>query len=78
MTTAVQQQRQNGLGSFTGLILLLLAIIAPVIFLNLLDGQTLTLAAVRPIPEIKYQPHSVERHGTDALAIRACYALLGG
>jgi len=62
MTTATQQQRQNGLGSFAGPILLLLAIIAAVILLNLLDGQTLTLAAVMPIPGVKYQPHSIDSY----------------
>ena len=72
MTTATQQQRHNGLGIFTGLILLLLAIIAGVYLVTFLGAQTPSFAAIRPIPQIQYQPHSVEKHGADALAIRKC------
>ena len=72
MTSATQQQHHSGLGFFAGLIFLLLAIIAGAILINNLNAQTATIAAVKSIPPIQYQPHSVEKHGADALAIRKC------
>jgi hypothetical protein len=36
------------------------------------------VAKVKPIPKIQYQPHAVERHGADALAIRECLNNKGG
>jgi hypothetical protein len=72
MTTTTQQQNQNGLGLLAGLVLLLLAIIVGFSLISRLGSQSPTIAAIRPIPQIQYQPHSVEKHGTDALAIRTC------
>jgi hypothetical protein len=37
-----------------------------------------TVAEVKPVPQIQYQPHAVERHGSDALAIRKCLNDKGG
>jgi hypothetical protein len=72
VTTAVQKQNQPGLGVFAGLVLFLLAIIAGLILVDQLDAQAPTIAAIKPIPQIQFQPHSVEKHGADALAIRKC------
>jgi hypothetical protein len=37
-----------------------------------------SFAMTKPIPHIQYQPHSVEKHGDDALAIRKCLNEKGG
>jgi hypothetical protein len=58
--------------SSPGSFLLLLTTIAGIAKVNQLVGQTPTIATIKPIPQIKYQPHSVEKHGADALAIRKC------
>jgi hypothetical protein len=71
MTTATEQQKYPGLGIFTGLIVLL-AILAGFALVTQLSTQAPTIAAIKPIPQIQYQPHSVEKHGADALAIRKC------
>jgi hypothetical protein len=75
--TAHRQDRVRHIG-INGFILLLLAAV-------LLAGLTLstsidlpTVAKVKPIPEIQYQPHAVERHGADALEIRKCLNDKGG
>jgi len=77
MTTLAQGQKQNKPALLAGFLLLLT--IAIFIALVMLRGtRSATLAAVKPIPEIKYQPHAVEKHGSDALAIRKCLNDKGG
>jgi putative hemolysin len=78
MTTATQQQHNSGLGIFAGLVLLLLVTLTGVALLYPSGAQTPTVAAIKPIPQIQYQPHSVEKHGADALAIRKCLHDKGG
>ena len=43
-----------------------------------LRAQSRAVADVKPIPQIQYQSHAVERHGSDALAIRKCLNDKGG
>lgn len=71
MTASTHQQIPNTFGYLAGLLLLLTAAVA-LIFLAWTAAKVPTVAAAIPIPPIQYQPHSVERHGTDALAIRKC------
>jgi len=77
MTTLAQEQKHNKPAVLAGF-LLVLAVVA--CFALASYGGTLpsTIAAVKPIPEIKYQPHAVEKHGSDALAIRKCLNDKGG
>lgn len=72
MTTTAQQENSSGSGFFAGLVLLLLITIIAAALFTLLKAQTQTIAAIKPIPQIQYQPHAEERHGADALAIRQC------
>jgi hypothetical protein len=78
MTAAAHRQDRVWFMGVTGFILLLLAVV-------LLAGLALSTAIglpvvvkVKPIPEIQYQPHAVERHGADALEIRKCLNDKGG
>ena len=77
MTALVQQQKHIKPAALAGLILLL----AIAVFLGLTTPRSLrssTVAAAKPIPQIQYQPHAVEKHGSDALAIRECLNDKGG
>lgn len=56
----------------------ILAAIALIILILPLRAPSSAVAAVQRIPQIQYQPHSVERHGSDALAIRKCLNDKGG
>jgi hypothetical protein len=77
MTTLAQGQKHNKPAVLAGF--LLLTVIAAFFALTILwNGRTSTFAAVKPIPQIKYQPHAVEKHGSDALAIRKCLNDKGG
>lgn len=78
MTTAAQPQPYSESKLFTGSVLLALVIIVSVSLVVLRDTQTPTLLAIKAIPKIQYQPHSVQRHGEDALAIRQCLNDKGG
>jgi hypothetical protein len=77
MTTLAQQQKHEKPALLAGFILLLgfLVVLVLITFRNV---PFLTVAAIKPIPEIKYQPHAVEKHGSDALAIRKCLNDKGG
>ena len=77
MITLAQRQKDNKPAVLAGFILLL-AVFTVVILRTLQDASSSTLAAIKPIPEIKYQPHAVEKHGSDALAIRKCLNDKGG
>jgi len=72
MTTATHQQHYPGFGNFTRLVLLLLVVTVGVALVSHLGSQAPTIAAVKPIPQIQFQPHSIEKHGADALTIRKC------
>jgi hypothetical protein len=72
MTTAIHQQHYPGFGNFTRLVLLLLVVTVGVALVSHLGSQAPTIAAVKPIPQIQFQPHSIEKHGADALTIRKC------
>ncbi len=72
MTAATQPQPHPEFGFFTLLVLLSLATIAGVSLVNHLGAQTPIIAVIKTIPPIQYQPHSVQKHGADALAIRKC------
>jgi len=77
MTTLAQERNHHKPAVLAGFILLL-AILIVFTLLAFQDLPFSTAAAVKPIPEIKYQPHAVERHGSDALAIRKCLNDKGG
>ena len=77
MTTLTQEQTHNKPAKKAGFILLL-GILVVSILITFRDIPSSTVAAVKPIPEIKYQPHAVEKHGSDALAIRKCLNDKGG
>jgi hypothetical protein len=77
MTTLAQEQKHNKPAVLAGF-LLVLAIVAIFALAIYRDTLPSTVAAVKPIPEIKYQPHAVEKHGSDALAIRKCLNDKGG
>ncbi len=77
MTTLAHQQnpnRPNILVSF----IVFLTTIALLILVTALRAQSPAIATVKPIPQIQYQPHAVEKHGADALAIRKCLNDKGG
>jgi hypothetical protein len=77
MTTLAQRQKDNKPAVLAGFILL--SAIATFFALVTYRGALFsTAAAVKPIPEIKYQPHAIEKHGSDALAIRKCLNDKGG
>jgi hypothetical protein len=77
MTTLTQRQKDNKPAVLAGFILL--SAIAAFFTVATYRGALFsTAAAVKPIPEIKYQPHAVEKHGSDALAIRKCLNDKGG
>jgi hypothetical protein len=77
MTTLAQQQKHNKPAVVAGFVLLL-AIAAFFALTTSWSGSSATVAAVKPIPQIQYQPHAVEKHGSDALAIRKCLNDKGG
>ncbi len=77
MTTLAQQQNHNRPAILAGFIIFLV-IIALFILMSSRFVQSHAIAAVKPIPQIQYQPHAVERHGSDALAIRQCLNDRGG
>ena len=77
MTTLAQQRKHNNFGILAGFILLL-AIAAYIALTTFHGTPSSTLAAAKPIPQIQYQPHAVEKHGSDALAIRECLNDKGG
>jgi hypothetical protein len=72
-----QQDRERHIGIY-GLILLFLAAVLLVGLALSVSTDLPLVAKVKPIPEIQYQPHAVERHGTDALEIRKCLNDKGG
>ena len=77
MTTLAHQQNHNRPNLLAGFIVFLAAI-ALFILITALRAQSPAIAAVKPIPQIQYQPHAVEKHGSDALAIRKCLNDKGG
>jgi hypothetical protein len=77
MTTLAQQQKHNKPAVLAGF-LLLLAIAAFFALTTFWSRSSSTVAVVKPIPQIQYQPHAVEKHGSDALAIRKCLDDKGG
>jgi len=77
MTTLAQGQKDNKPAVLAGFILLL-AILAVLILITFRHSPSSTVAVIKPIPQIKYQPHAVERHGSDALEIRKCLNDKGG
>ena len=77
MTTLAQEQKYEKPALLAGFILLL-GILIVLILITFRDIHSSTFAAVKPIPEIKYQPHAVEKHGSDAVAIRKCLNDKGG
>ena len=77
MTTLELRQKDNKPDVLAGFILL--TAIATFFALATYRGALFsTAAAVKPIPQIKYQPHAVEKYGSDALAIRKCLNDKGG
>ena len=75
--TTLAQQNHNKPAFLAGFIILLA--IAAFFALTIFRGTpSSTIAAVKPIPQIQYQPHAVEKHGSDALAIRKCLNDKGG
>ena len=77
MTTFVQRHKHDKPAILAGFILLL----AMALFFAWVISRGITfptVATVKPIPQIQYQPHAVERHGSDALAIRKCLNDKGG
>jgi hypothetical protein len=77
VTTLAQQENHNRPAILAGFIVFLAAI-ALFIWIRPLLAQSSAAAAIKPIPQIQYQPHAVERHGSDALAIRKCLNDKGG
>jgi hypothetical protein len=77
MTTLAQQQKDNKPAILAGFILLL-AIAAFLALATSRGTPSPSVATVKPIPQIQYQPHAVEKHGADALAIRKCLNDKGG
>ena len=77
MTTLAQQQKHEKPALLAGFILLL-GILVVLVLISFRNIPFLTVAAIKPIPEIRYQPHAVEKHGSDALAIRKCLNDKGG
>lgn len=77
MTTLALQQKHNKPAFLAGF-LLLMAIAVLIALTILWNERSSTVAAVKPIPQIQYQPHALEKHGSDALAIRKCLNDKGG
>ena len=77
MTTLAQEQKREKPALLAGFILLL-GILVVLILITFQNIPLSNVAAAKPIPEIKYQPHAVEKHGSDALAIRKCLNDQGG
>jgi hypothetical protein len=77
MTTLAQGQNENKPAIKAGFILML-AIVAFFLLITFRATPSSTVAAIKPIPQIQYQPHAVEKHGSDALAIRKCLNDKGG
>ena len=71
MTTLAHKQNQKRPNILAGF-LLFLVIVTLFILVTALGIQSPIAATVKPIPQIQHQPHAVERHGSDALAIRKC------
>ena len=77
MTTLAQQQYHNRPAILAGFIVFVAAM-ALIILIVPLQAQSPAVAAIQPIPQIQYQAHAVEKHGSDALAIRKCLNDKGG
>ena len=77
MSTLAQEQKHEKPAWLAGFILLL-GILVVLLLITFRNIPASPVAAIKPIPEIKYQPHAVERHGSDALAIRKCLNDKGG
>jgi hypothetical protein len=78
MTSTVHQQDRNRYSGINGLILLFLAAVLLVGLALSVNIDFPLVAKIKPIPQIQYQPHSVERHGAEALEIRKCLNDKGG
>jgi len=68
VTTLAHQKNQNRYYFFAGLLLVLFGVTL-FFFVTILSTHSPIAATVKPIPQIQHQPHAVERHGADALAI---------
>ena len=77
ITLAQGQQKHHKPARMAGFILLL-AIAAFFALTTFRGAPSSIAAAIKPIPQIQYQPHAVEKHGSDALAIRKCLNDKGG
>lgn len=77
MTTLAHQQNHIKPAKMAGLIIFLVASALFILIVPFL-AQSPAIAAAKPIPQIQYQPHAVEKHGSDALAIRKCLNDKGG
>ena len=77
MTTLAHQQNHNKFSILAGFIVFL-AVVAFFALTTSRGTPSSTLATIKPIPQIQYQPHAVEKHGSDALAIRKCLNDKGG
>jgi hypothetical protein len=69
--TTLAQHKYNKPAVLAGF-LLLLAIAAFFALTTSRGTPSSSVVAIKPIPQIQYQPHAVEKHGSDALAIRKC------
>ena len=78
MTTTLHRQDHNRPVRINWLILLFLAAVLLVGLAISTNIHLPSIAKVKPIPRIQYQPHAVERHGADALEIRKCLDDKGG
>jgi hypothetical protein len=76
--TALAQQHKHNKPAFLAGFVLVLVIAAFFVLANSRGAPSSTVAAIKPIPQIQYQPHAVEKHGSDALAIRKCLNDKGG
>ena len=76
MTTLAQQNHNKP--AFLAGFIILLAIAAFFALTTSRDAPSSSIATIKPIPQIQYQPHAVEKHGSDALAIRKCLNDKGG
>jgi hypothetical protein len=77
VTILAHQQNHHKFSILVGVIVFL-AIVAFFALSTYPSTPVSTVAAIKPIPQIQYQPHAVEKHGSDALAIRKCLNDKGG
>ena len=77
MTILAQGEKDDKPAVLAGFILLL-GFVTFFAFITFRAVPSSTVATIKPIPEIKYQPHALEKHGSDALAIRKCLNDKGG